>query len=220
MNDNYPAASWSCADWYGAPKISHYVFQDSYAPLHACALFSSLNFEGKKASLPIYILDDADALKRSKWQVVVRAYDRKLNEIKRTVFDGSGSIERVLQLGEFKLTKEQTNTNPLLIVVEVIKNGKLADRTFYWANYVASKGCLFKLPETKLKISVKGKKVTVKNYGSKPAAAVNISCPGHLDTFRISDNYFWLDSEESKTVKANQVDELNVSSWNKKYRKK
>src|ERR1039457_4781935 len=25
INDNYPAASWSTIDWYGAPKIAHYI---------------------------------------------------------------------------------------------------------------------------------------------------------------------------------------------------
>ena len=25
MTDNFPAASWACIDWYGAPKIGHYL---------------------------------------------------------------------------------------------------------------------------------------------------------------------------------------------------
>ena len=51
LTDNYPAASWACIDWYGAPKIGHYFFQDAFAPLHACALFNSLNNMGTPASL-------------------------------------------------------------------------------------------------------------------------------------------------------------------------
>ena len=43
LTDNYPAASWACIDWYGAPKIGHYFFQDAFAPLHACVLLNSLN---------------------------------------------------------------------------------------------------------------------------------------------------------------------------------
>ena len=39
INDNYPAASWSTVDWYGAPKIAHYIVRDAFSPLLGCALF-------------------------------------------------------------------------------------------------------------------------------------------------------------------------------------
>ena len=63
-------------------------------------------------------------------------------------------------------------------------------------------------------MTVERKQITVKNTGRYPAVAVNVSCPGHLDTFRISDNYFWLDAGESKTVTANPVSGLTADSWN------
>ena len=215
MNDNYPAASWSSVDWYGTPKISHYVFQDSFAPLHACVIFDRLNFEGKDIELPVYLLDDADQLKGGKWQVIVRAYNASLDEVKNVTFDGTGSIQQVVQVGTLTLTQEQTKSNPLFIIAETVKRNKIVDRTFYWTNYEAVKGCLFNLPATKLSMSAKAKQITVKNIGRKPAVAVNLSRPGHLDTFRISDNYFWLDAGESKTVTVNSTDNLTLSSWNK-----
>jgi beta-mannosidase len=214
MNDNFPAASWACADWYGAPKIGHYIFQDAFAPLHACVILSRLNFEGTPVELPVYLLDDANALEGTEWQVVVRAVDSHLQEVKRQGFSGQGSVTAPLRLGEFPLSFEETDSSPLLIVAEVLKDGQVADRTFYWSNYEAVKGCLFSLPQTTLQMSVTGNQVTVTNTGDLPAVAVNVAQPGHLDTFTVSDNYFWLDAGESWTVEVNDTDGLTVGAWN------
>lgn len=214
LNDNFPAVSWATADWYGAPKIAHYFCQDVFAPLHACVVFESVNNVATHLSLPVFLLDDANALKSCKWQVQVRAYDGQLREIKRTVFDGKEKIESPKRLGNFELSFEQTDTVPLLLVTEVIKNEVLADRTFYWVNYEPVKGCLFTLPHTTLNMKVQGNSVTVTNTGSLPAVAVHITRPGHLDTFRISDNYFWLDAGESYTVQVSDNNDLKVQAWN------
>jgi beta-mannosidase len=214
MNDNFPAASWACVDWYGAPKIGHYVFQDAFSPLHACVLFSRLNFAGTPVELPVFLLDDADALAESDWRVVVRAYDRQLQEVKRTEFSGHGSIDAPHRLGQFSLSFEQTSSTPLLVVVEVIEGGELADRTFYWTNYEAVKGCLFTLPQTTLSLTVGAGVAAVQNTGRLPAVAVNVARPGHLDTFTVSDNYFWLDPGETRTVDVDAADGLTVSAWN------
>jgi hypothetical protein len=139
-----------------------------------------------------------------------------LMEIKKTEFSGQGSIESPVKIGEFSLTFEETDTIPLLTVVEVRKDGKVADRTFYWTNYEADKGCLFKLPKTILSWTAKDGRVTVKNTGSIPAVAVEISCPGHLDTFAVSDNYFWLDQGEEIIVEVNQTENITINAWNYK----
>lgn len=237
MNDNFPAASWACVDWYGAPKIGHYVFQDAFAPLHACVLFSRLNFEGTPVLtstpnlldttedvqtsppmdillLPVFLLDDADALKDALWKVTVRAYDSSLKVIKRIDFEGSNSIVSPHRLGFLELSFEETDTTPLLIVTEVVKDGCICDRTFYWTNYEAVKGCLFTLPETKLLWTTAKGRVSIKNTGNLPAVAVNVGCPGQLDRFTVSDNYFWLDAGEEKTVEVNISDNITVSAWN------
>ena len=91
MNDNYPAASWSCVDWYGSPKLSHFFFQQSFAPLHACVLFDSVNNKGKPVAWPVVLLDDADSLQGASWQVVIRSFDARLREIKRAAFTGPGT---------------------------------------------------------------------------------------------------------------------------------
>ena len=214
LTDNYPAASWACIDWYGAPKIGHYFFQDAFAPLHACLLFTSVHNVGTPLELPVYLLDDANALDNTRWQVVVCAYDGQLRQIKRSVFEGPGEVESPAALGMFTLSFQQTDTVPLFIIAEVWAEDHLADRSFYFVNYEPVKGSLFTLPPTTLIIEVQGEKMIVKNRGSLPAVAVNVSRPGHLDTFTVSDNYFWLDAGESAVVVVNAVDGLAVSAWN------
>jgi beta-mannosidase len=216
MNDNYPAASWSCVDWYGAPKISHSFFQNSFAPLHACAVFKTVNAVKQAVSLPVWILDDADELKGKDWEVGVRAYDSGLKLIKNSSFVGSGSIDRVRNLGEFALSEEQTDTIPLLVVVEVKKAGKLADRTYYFINYEPVKGSLFNLPKTALAMEVQGLQVSVTNKGDLPGVGVHIDRPGHLDTFTADDNTFWLDPGETHVIHVNDSKGLALGAWNGK----
>ncbi len=216
MNDNQPAASWATVDWYGAPKIGHYIVQDAFEPLSAAVIFSTMLMVGTPYNLPVFLLDDANSLKDASWNVKVRAFNDQLELIKDPAeFAGHGSINSPQQLGNFYLSFEETESTPLLIVSEVRKNRELVGRTFYWTNYEYEKGCLFELPETQLELSVvDNDKILIKNRGDLPAVAVNISCPGYLDTFTISDNYFWLDTGEEKTLTVNISEGLKASAWN------
>jgi beta-mannosidase len=214
MNDNYPAASWACVDWYGAPKMNHYFFTQTFAPFHACVLFSTFNLVGHPASLPVFLLDDAEALQTGAWKVTVRAFDAKLSLVKAESYPGQGAIGRVARLGEFGLAADQTRSTPLLVVVECRKNGLLADRTFYWLNFEATKDCLFTLPKAKASLRTSDGAVLVTNEGGVPALGVNVSQPGHADTFLAEENFFWLDPGESKRVGVNSTEGLELSGWN------
>ena len=214
LTDNYPAASWACIDWYGAPKIGHYFFQDAYTPLHAAVIFDRLNCAGEALSLPIILLDDADALLASDWRVIVRAYDGDLRQIKRAAFAGGGGIRSPRRLGDLNLSAEETDTGPLFVVSEVWRDDALASKSFYFVNYETKPGSLFTLPKTALQLDIAGDMATVKNSGDLPAVAVNVARPGHLDSFEVSDNYFWLDAGESATVRMNAATDLTVSAWN------
>jgi beta-mannosidase len=214
MNDNYPAASWSSVDWYGVPKLSHYFCQDAFTPLHACVIFDSVNNNKKALSLPVFLLDDNNELSGKKWEVVVRAYDGNLKLIKKNSYKSKGTIKSVRSLGDFNLTESQTDTCPLFTVAEVFLNGKLKDRTFYFTNYEASIGSLFKLPKTKVTLRTENGKAILSNQGKLPAVAANVLRPGHLDTFTADDNYIWLDPGESKTVSVNTTEGLTAGAWN------
>ena len=214
LNDNYPAASWSTVDWYGSPKISHWFVQDALAPLHACVLLDSVNCQGKKLSAPVFALDDADALAGVRWAVNVRAYDGNLRLIQECEFPGSGAIDRVRKVGEFFLSDRETDASPLLIVAEIIRARKLEHRTFYFLNFEARKDSLFDLPQTTLVMSVDDGRATVRNTGRLPAVGVAVLRPGQMDSFSASDNYFWLEPGESKSIEVSHPDGLTVHCWN------
>ncbi len=214
MNDNYPGASWACVDWYGAPKIGHYWFQDAFAPLHACVLLDDLNYIGRSASLPVFLLDDADVLRDAAWAVTVRAFDNRLREIHRGTYNGRGAIDRVRQVGKFSLTSEQTDAMPLFVVVDLQRDSRPVGRTFYFLNYEPMPDSLFQLPATKASLRADNGRLIIRNEGDLPAVAVNVSRPGHADTFRIEDNYFWLDAGESRTLAASETEGTTVDCWN------
>ena len=48
----------------------------------------------------VFLLDDASSLKGHAWQVCIRAYDRALQEVKRTVFDGQGAVTFLVKVKE------------------------------------------------------------------------------------------------------------------------
>jgi beta-mannosidase len=214
MNDNYPAASWACVDWYGVPKPIHYFAQDAFSPIAAVILFDNTDMYGKKISLPVFLLDDNLSLKDSNWKVNIRAFDQNLNKIINTEFEGDVNQKTVNKLGELSLTPEQMQTAPIFFVAEVLVDNKLAFRTFYFMNFEKEKGSIFNLPKTTLSLVVEGNKAIVKNTGVLPAVGVNINSPGNADKFTASDNFFWLEAGEAAEVNVNIIENLTIDAWN------
>ena len=177
-------------------------------------LFETLNCRGKALSLPVFLLDDADALAGVNWSVKVRAYDCELRLIKAEEFPGGESIPRLRHVGDFRLTPDQSDTAPLLIVAEAHCSGQLADRTFYFVNFEAEKDSLFQLPRTTLALSVAPGEATIRNTGPWPAVGAAVLRLGHLATFSASDNYFWLEPGESKSIRVSDTHGLTVNAWN------
>jgi len=214
MNDNFPAESWSCVDWYGAPKPLHYFAMDAFAPVAAVILFEHTDMSGQDVSLPVYLLDDNQALAGKNWAVNIRAYNKSLELVKKEEYKGYDSKVYNKKLDNFSLSAEQTKTNPLLFVSEVYSEDTLLFRTFYYMNFEKDKGCIFKLPKTSLTMQVTDGKAVIKNTGRYPAVGVNVQAPGNSDKFTATDNYFWLDTNESKTVDVNITKNLTIDSWN------
>ena len=215
INDNFPAASWATIDWYGAPKMAHYFMQQTLAPLHAFLHFYTIHYMAMTFDQPVFLVDDVNRLDGHSWKVTIRVSDRSLQEIKRTDYEGTGSIQSPLYLGQFVLDYTQTDSAPLLFVSEVHLDGQLVDRTFYWVNYEFDKGCLFRLPRTTVAMTVESDgTVVVTNTGKLPAVGVSVERPGHQDSFTVSENYLWLDAGEKRTLKVNAQESLSVSAWN------
>jgi beta-mannosidase len=214
MNDNYPAASWACVDWYGAPKPIHYFAQDAFSPIASVILFDNTDMYGKEVSLPVFLLDDNLSLKNSNWKVNIRAFDQNLNKIINTEFEGNANQKTVNKLGEISLTPEQMQTSPIFFVAEVLVDNNLAFRTFYFMNFEKQKGSIFNLPKTTLSFVVEGNKAIVKNTGEFPAVGVNINSQGNADKFTASDNFFWLEAGETTEVNVNIIKDLTIDAWN------
>lgn len=169
---------------------------------------------GKKVSLPVFLLDDNPGLKNSNWKVNIRAFDQHLNKIISAEFEGNVNQNTVNQLGEISLTAEQMQTAPIFFVSEVLVDNKLAFRTFYFMNFEKEKGSIFNLPKTTLSLVVEGNKAIVKNTGMLPAVGVNINSQGNADKFTASDNYFWLEADETTEVNVNMIENLTIDAWN------
>ena len=220
FNDNYPGASWSIVDWYGAPKIAYYLMQDAYRPVMAAFKTDKYNTAGAALSLPVYILDDTVSLKDKNTEVKVTAYDEKLSVIKAETYKGSVSSP-VNAVGNFDLTEEQTNHTPLIITADLYVEGGFYDRTYMYFNYENDAGCLFYLPRTHIEYSLDGNALTVKNKGDVPAIGVNIKSTAE-DSFVCSDSYFILTPGQSETVMINDaslfdgIDGFNVADANDK----
>jgi len=214
LNDNYPAASFSTVDWYGAPKIAHWFVRDSYAPLGFYIVFPRLNSFGTRIGGPMFVVDDTDALKGKKWAARVRMYGGDLKEVRHWEFTGEDSVGRAKQVGKLNLGFEETETTPMFFVAELEVDGRQVFRTFYFLNYEHVRGSLFELPRTTLKLETRGREVTVTNTGSLPAVGVQVECPGHADTLGASDNWFWLEAGESRTIQVRETDGVTVSALN------
>ncbi len=214
LNDNVPAASWATVDWYGAPKLAHYLIKHSFAPLVAVGLFERESSTGQPLKVPIYLLDDAGALADRSWEVTVRAYGADLKLIKAENFTGRGGIGNVQRLGDFALDAEQTRTNPLLLVLDVLVDGQLAQRNYNFTNCEPVKDCLFNLPPGRASMTTEDGRVAVRNTGDVPLVAVHVSRPGHAESFRASDNYLWLDPGEVREIQVNATEGLKLEGWN------
>ncbi|MBQ7699211.1 MAG: fibronectin type III domain-containing protein [Clostridia bacterium] len=208
LNDNYPGASWSIVDWYGAPKIAYYLMQDAYRPVMAAFKtdrYNTIDYaKGATAlSLPVYILDDTVSLKGKNTSVKVTAYDEQLQIVKEQEFKGP-STASVNKLGDYKLSAEQTDHTPLIITADLYVDGKFYNRTYMYFNYEYDSGCLFYLPRTTLQYSVSGNKITIKNTGSVPAVGVSLKSSAE-DKFVCSDSYFMLTPDQSVEITVNDA---------------
>lgn len=208
LNDNYPGASWSIIDWYGAPKTAYYLMQDAYRPIMAAALADHYNThnsagESSPLELPVYVLDDVEALRGRKAEVTATAYGQELNVVKTEKFDVKPG-GAVIHAGTFSLTAEQTDNTPLILTYDLSVDGAFYNRTYMYYNYERDPGCLFYLPRTSLEYTAKGNEITVKNTGKYPALGVQI-LSGEEDTFVVSDNMFLLAAGESQTVTVNDI---------------
>ncbi len=165
LNDVYPGVSWSTIDWYGVPKPSHYFTANAYAPLAVYVVFEKLNSPEQAQALPVYVVDERGGLQDRAWTASVRLYDENLKEMmlkqwkdngdeSERHFDAEASLRCFIrELGSIELKGYSLEQSPVLVVSELHCEGELVYRTFYWINFDARPGVLFRLPATELEWS-------------------------------------------------------------------
>ncbi len=209
MNDVAPHSTWAIVDWYGAPKLAFYLMQDAYEPLTAAVKLNRYNTyesDGTSAAMdiPVYVLDDVDALAGSSWSVTVTAYGESLQTVKQKTVSGQGSVDCLKEVATLSLTSEETAHTPLILTVDLSVDGALKTRTYAYLNFESEPGSLFYLPRTTLSYSVSGDKVTIRNTGSLPAVSVYFDVTDSA-AFVCEDNYFLLTAGESVTLTVNDA---------------
>lgn len=229
LNDVYPGASWSVVDWYGVPKIAHYLCQDAFQPLMACGFFDRYNTydkDEKDLHIPVYVLDDNLVVKDRSYEVVVKAYDGNLDVIKKENYSciGNGIVSHI---GDFHLDGNECSSTPLIIVFTLIFDAKNTFRTYMYLNFDKSQGSLFCLPKSTLEwscVDVENtsilreyerfneygacdRYIKVTNTGDKPCVSVHVLTDYHAELV-ISDNHFFLECGESKILKVNDIEKV------------
>ncbi len=211
--DVYPACSWATIDYYGVQKLSYYVVQDAYMPIHSALIFKSIDVH-KGDKIPVYYFDDNCETVGKNIVVNVRAYNSELALIDEKAFDATGKTGFSNLIGDFEISKAASNSKPLFIVSEVLIDGELFDRTFYWLNFKDVSGCIYDVTEADVIAKVQNGKVSITNISDVPAIGVTVECPAKDEEFKISDNVIWIDAKETVSLNVNIIEGLSVKAFN------
>ncbi len=212
--DVYPACSWATVDYYGAPKqVPYYIIGDSYAPVGAALIFSSIDVK-KPYAAPVYFFDDNQKTVGKTVTVTVTAFDSDLSPVKRERYDATGRTGFSSRLGEFVIGGTLLSSSPIFITAEVKVDDENVFRTFWWLNFRERSGCMRDLNRTVLSCTAGQGKVTVTNTGTLPAVGVSIECPEKDLTFETEDSMLFLVPGETVTLTVNETAGLRVKAWN------
>jgi beta-mannosidase len=212
LTDVYPACSWSTIDYYGVPKLSHYVVKNSFAHVHACMIFKSLKIT-EDTHIPVYLLDDAGDLSQKSWQVELTLYREDLSIINTKSYQGK-TADRVNYLGELLITETSIGSGPLLIIINTYADGVKKDSTTYWLNYQHKQNILRKLPKSTLSITAKDQIVIIKNTGANPVFGIEITCPAQDTTFVTEDSMISLKPGDTASLSVSSTTGIKVEAWN------
>ena len=211
--DVYPACSWATVDYYGVPKLSYYVVQDAYEPLHAAVTFDSIDVRAPLEA-PVYLFDDGEEAAGREVMVRVCAFDSALGMVRTREYTMRGETGFSTRLGSFPIDGKLLESSPLFLTAEVFVDGVRRGRTFYWLNFKDASGCLFDRPRTALAYTAADGYITVENVGDKPAVGVTVECYGEDTVFETEDSVFWLNDGESVRLRVNRTEGLTIKAWN------
>ncbi len=212
--DVYPACSWATVDYYGVPKLSYYVVQDAYEPLHAALILESIDARAPLEA-PVFLFDDGEEAAGREVMVRVRAFDSGLDMARTREYTMKGETGFSTRLGGFPIDGKLLESSPLFLTTEVFVDGERRGGTFYWLNFKDASGCLFDRPRTALfYTAAEDGYIIVENAGDKPAVGVTVECYGEDTVFETEDSVFWLNAGESVRLRVNRTEGLTIKAWN------
>jgi beta-mannosidase len=214
LNDNFPAVSWSTVDWYGAPKIGHFVVRNAHAPLHLCVLQSRCSIRGAQQWSDVWLFDETNALDGREWRTRIRLLGPDFQVLQEAENGGSGAVKSPCGRPAFVIPWNMAEYEPLFLVADLFVEGALADRTWYFYNFEAKRGCMFDRARTTLSLAADRGIAVVGNTGSVPAMGVAVTRPGHADTFTPEEGFLWLDPGETRRIAVDSTDGLDVEALN------
>ncbi len=233
--------SWAYVDGLGVPKRSYYYKKRSLEPLHICAAYDDLfTRPGEKFSARISVVNEMleeypDA------KIIVKLYDSNFDVLKTEEKSRTVYADMVTKCGYFDYEiAADAKEECLFLVTELYdKDGNLLSRSQYSfrigqpsrrAPYIANGPWIADVSKNTTELSVEAVKtgettekgetvaqVTIKNCGNKPAFQVGIEAPGNEYYMNYSDNFFWMEAGETRTVTvkiANDNNKFFVKAWN------
>lgn len=228
LTEDYPAASWATIDYYGLPKLSHYLTKEAYAPVHVMSIYDDWNDSNGVLKLLFYGVNDTAADVTGTLKAVL--YDAAMQPVWRHEYPVTITPDAALHIAEESIEAPKANGAPLFLCLDLTsESGKLVDRDWSYYNFTTERGSLFKRPQTTLAVkwvngSTERLKLSISNSGTLPAAGVTVSLGQGGFSYYASDSLFWLQPGETRQVaieriaavdgKDHELSVVKVGAWN------
>lgn len=228
LTENYPGASWATIDYYGIPKISHYLIKQAYALVHVMAVYDDWNPRNGVLKIKLYAVNDTSSTVGG----VVKAtfYNGFLNSILEKEFGVQIPTDQAIKVTEISLPLPEENNSPLFLCLDLIdSSGKRIERDWSYYNFTKNRGCLFNRVQTSLEVKVPMSEndnilLEVKNNGIFPALGITLDLQEASNSYYADKLMFWLSPGENETIQIErippvdsmprQLREIVLSAWN------
>jgi beta-mannosidase len=233
--------TWEYVDWFGVPKISYYFQKRAYEPLHVGATFDELFWPPGSAFRARLFVSNETLDEYGDAKIVVRLYDQNLASLTETRRSVELGPDELLHGGYFEFRiPESSREQVLFLCVDLVDgDGTVLSRSLYtprvgtpvmrmpylkngpWIAQVRDCPTLLEIaresPWQQVADSEHACRVAVHNAGEHPAFQVSLEVPGEEASMRYSDNYFWLEAGETRTIDIRSLSrpfDLQAKAWN------
>ena len=228
LTEDYPAASWATIDYYGLPKLSHYLVKQAYAPVHVMSIYDDWNATDGAIKFQIHAVNDSGAPVSGKVRAVI--YDAALEHAWSHEYPVTITPDAALEVADESYHVPAANGAPLFLCLDLLSSdGNLIDRDWSYYNFTARRGSLFERPKTTLSArwtaaSVSNSRLAITNTGTLPAVGVTVRLGRGGFSYYSTASLFWLMPGETREVTVERLaavdahdrtlDSVTVGGWN------